>query len=187
MTSAADPDGTDLSTLKGRRKARAARRSQTPPTDIVELPPLPDAHKSMTAALRRPAGLAVLHPLERGRLAVVEIGGHVPAANLAEHYVVAEFDASEQHTPWGCRTPITRQLWTKGQHVRRDVYATYLATHPELDPDRVDETDPEDDGEPDTDGGLPPAADTEVEAGAGTERGEAGADGVAATTPPAAV
>lgn len=184
MTTPADPDGTDLTALKGRRKAARPRtRQQTAPTTDVELPPLPDAHESMTAALRRPAGLPALHPLERGRLVVVETGGHVPAANLVGDYVVAEFDASEQHTPRGCRTPISRVLWSRGQHVRRDVYNTYLAQHPELAPADAAEDDP------DAENGTE-RQDLDGPDGAGETGEPAGAevaDGVATTAPPAAV
>jgi hypothetical protein len=184
MTSPADPDGTDLSGLKGRRKSRAhPRRPAMPTLDTVELPPLPDAHETMADALRRPAGLPALHPLERTRLVVVETGGHVPAANLTGNYVVAEFDGTEQHTPWGCRTPISRVLWNKGQHVRRDVYATYLAEHPEL---AADANEMPDGGEGDTSGGEDR---TGTDGGPDTSADEGGVEevGVATTTPPAAV
>lgn len=171
----------DLAGLKGRRKAKAPRRPSvlTNVPGEEELPPLPDAHDTMTAALSRPAGLPVLHPLERRRLAVVETGGHVPAANLEADYVVSPFDAQEQIVPWGCTTPIARTLWVRGQHVRRDVFATYLAEHPELDPNAVE---------------LPPEVDdtgTEPDADPAAGLGAAGPaevpDGVAASTPPAAV
>ena len=85
----------------------------------------------MTTALTRPAGLPVLDPLLRRRLTVAELGGHVPNAAMTD-YQVSAFDATEQILPWGCKTPITRLLWRAGQHVRRDVYQTYLNEHPEL-------------------------------------------------------
>jgi len=178
------PNDEDLAGLKSRRKAKNPRRPSvlnTPGEE--ELPPLPDAHDTMAAALSRPAGLPALHPLERRRLAVVETGGHVPAANLEADYVVSPFDAQEQIVPWGCTTPIARTLWARGQHVRRDVFATYLAQHPELDPNTVElpaVADSDADIEPDTDpvtGSGDPADTTPTEA----------PDGVAASTPPAAV
>lgn len=179
-TPAADPtiggDDADLTELKGRRKKSVTRRTvPAAPTTDVELPPLPDSHPTMTEALARPRSLPALHPLERTRLAVVETGGHVPGAALDADYIVSPFDATEQHTPWGCRTPITRQLWARGQHVRRDVFATYLATHPEL----ASPVEPVPDQEMST--------ESPISQGAGDTAGVQGvggnADGVADATP----
>lgn len=60
---------------------------------------------------------------------VVEIGGHVPSAELDDRYIVSEFDASETIVPAGCTTGVSRLLWQRGQHVRRDIYAQYVNTH----------------------------------------------------------
>lgn len=57
---------------------------------------------------------------------VVESGGHVPPANLDEHYIVAEVDGTRWVTPEGCRTPVAQSMWLTGQQVRRDVYLMYL-------------------------------------------------------------
>lgn len=128
-------DPGDVSGLKGRRK-RAATQRKTPstpaPPDENAPVPLPDAHPNMTSALRRPAGLPVFDPRLVKTLAVAETGGHVPASRMSD-YVVAAFDATEQVRPPRCLTPVTRVLWSKGQHVRRDVYQTFLDAHPELD------------------------------------------------------
>lgn len=135
----------DTAALKAQRKlGRGSRRSvlSGPPPAAAglapgsidveqDLPPLPDAHTTMTAALARPSGLAALDPLARRRPAVAELGGHVPDGILSD-YVISAFDATEQVTPRGCITPVARLLWCTGQHVRRDVYQTYLNSHPEL-------------------------------------------------------
>lgn len=129
-------DPGDVSTLKGRRKRAAAQRTATPatPAPNEDAPiPLPPTHDSMTAALRRPAGLPAFDPRLITTLAVAETGGHVPASRM-DAYVVAAFDATEQVRPPRCRTPVTRVLWSKGQHVRRDVYQAFLDAHPEIDP-----------------------------------------------------
>jgi hypothetical protein len=141
-------ESSDTGALKARRKAAGRRRGadamlSADATGEPELPPLPESHASMTEALGRPAGLPVLDPLLRTRLAVAETGGHVPSSAMTD-YVVAEFDAAEQMTPRGCRTAITRTLWMRGQHVRRDVYATYLLQHPEMVPVVVELPEPQD-------------------------------------------
>lgn len=62
----------------------------------------------------------------REKAPVIEVGGHVPEADLGEVYVRSEFDASETLIPTGCTTGVSRVLWQKGQHVRRDVYEDYI-------------------------------------------------------------
>lgn len=62
----------------------------------------------------------------RERAAVIEVGGHVPEAELDSVYVRSEFDASETVIPTGCTTGVSRVLWQKGQHVRRDIYEDYV-------------------------------------------------------------
>lgn len=57
---------------------------------------------------------------------VIEIGGHVPEAELHDNYVRSEFDASETLIPPGCVTGVSRMLWQRDQHVRRDIYAAYV-------------------------------------------------------------
>lgn len=145
-TPAKEAKPTGLAALKNRRKDATPRRPSAlsePP--VEELPSLPDAHPTMVQAVQRRTPL-LLDPRQREQLHVVEIGGHVPSALLEQDYVVSPFDAHEQLTPLGCTTPIMRSLWTAGQHVRRDVFATYLALHPELvatDETEADESTPQ--------------------------------------------
>lgn len=44
-------------------------------------------------------------------------------------YVVADCDASEQMVPPGCKTPVARILWRKGNRVRRDLYEAVMGAH----------------------------------------------------------
>lgn len=62
----------------------------------------------------------------REGVAVVEVGGYVPEAELGSKYVQSEFDASEALIPAGCTTGVSRVLWQQGQHVRRDIYEEYV-------------------------------------------------------------
>lgn len=134
MSTPTEDTSQGLGILKGRRKGTATRKPSalsTPPEGPAVLPPLPESHTTMVEAVQRRTPL-LLDPRQRDQLHVVEIGGHVPAARLDTDYVVSPFTASEQLLPTGCKTPISRTLWVKGQHVRRDVFATYLQAHPEL-------------------------------------------------------
>lgn len=134
LNTSAEQDASDAAALKGRRRAvgtkkRSVLAAATPPPADEPLPPLPESHPTMAAALSRRA-MTLGHPADKNQPAVAELGGFVPSSTMRD-YVVAQFDASEQLVPSGCRTPITRSLWAKGQHVRRDVYQTYLDQHPE--------------------------------------------------------
>lgn len=62
----------------------------------------------------------------REKAPIIEIGGHVPEADLKETYVRSEFDAYETLVPAGCVTGVSRMLWQQGQHVRRDIYERYV-------------------------------------------------------------
>lgn len=134
LTTSAEQDAHDAATLKGRRRANTkAKRSVLAPVPTEDTPPpLPDAHPNMASALSRRAP-TLMHPMDKRQPPVAESGGYLPSSQLRE-YVVAEFDAAEQIVPAGCRTAVTRSLWSQGQHVRRDVYQTYLELHPELVP-----------------------------------------------------
>lgn len=138
LNTTAEQEASDTASLKSRRRATTKKRSvlsSAAPLGEEQPPPLPDRHENMGAALTR-RSMTLLHPSEKHQPFVAETGGYVPSSRMKD-YVVAEFDASEQLTPPGCRTPITRTLWSVGQHVRRDVYATYLDEHPELLPATV--------------------------------------------------
>lgn len=179
LETSAEQDANDAATLKGRRRASSTRKRSvlspaTPPVDDEQPPPLPESHPTMAAALSRRA-MTLGHPADKRQPAVAETSGYVPPSALRD-YVVAEFDAAEQLTPPGCRTPITRSLWAKGQHVRRDVYQTYLDQHPEaaLRPIQdVQLPDPEHPDTEDEDGSNEGADDTEgTEQDAGEQGGE---------------
>lgn len=178
----AESDTGDTASLKNRRRAAGGRKrsmlapAKVPPADDADTaPPLPDAHPDMANALQR-RQMTVLHPRERNQPTVAEAGGYVPPSLLRD-YVVSEFNASEQLTPPGCRTPITRNLWSRGQHVRRDVYQTYLHTHPELAPHPVDEVELPDPDESDDLDGVETGEDAEdVEGEQGSGEPAAGDD-----------
>lgn len=106
---------TAVTALKARRRgARAEGRAPLPPTE-----PAAD----LGTALTRPHPL-VMDPAELP--VVIETNGHVVAADLEDIYLRAQVDGIRHYVPDGCRTPVAQQLWTIGQHVRRDVYLTYL-------------------------------------------------------------
>lgn len=109
-------DNTALTALKARRRKRGSPPRPTPEQMAAERKPgTPPLARNMPF-LFDPAEMPV----------VVESNGHVPLADFEKFYVIAEHDADEQIIPDGCRTPVSRALWLRGQHVRRDVYATWL-------------------------------------------------------------
>lgn len=109
-------DNAALKALKGRRRPRGAAARPTPEQLIEQREPGTPPLKRSMPFLFDPAEMPV----------VVESGGHVPPADFAQYYVIAEHDAGEQIVPDGCLTPVNRTLWHRGQHVRRDVYLGWL-------------------------------------------------------------
>lgn len=105
-----------LKALKTRRRPRGAAARPTPEQLAAEREPGTPPMTRRMPFLFDPAEMPV----------VVESGGHVPPADFDKYYVVAEHPASEQIVPDGCRTPVARTLWHRGQHVRRDVYLGWL-------------------------------------------------------------
>lgn len=51
----------------------------------------------------------------------------VEAGEQIEGFTIAPEDAFETFTPEHCTTPVSRTLWTKGQHVRNEDYEAYVA------------------------------------------------------------
>lgn len=49
-------------------------------------------------------------------------------------YTIAPADAYETFTPSGCKTPVTRMRWTKGQHVPTEVYNRHVAAQAAAEP-----------------------------------------------------
>jgi hypothetical protein len=123
-----------LKALKTRRRPRGANARPTP-EELVEQrePGTPPLKRSMPF-LFDPAEMPV----------VVESGGHVPPADFAKYYVIAEHDAAEQFVPDGCRTAVMRTLWLRGQHVRRDVYLGWLRDNNLLPEETVEDSQRED-------------------------------------------
>lgn len=107
-----------VTSLKNRRGRGGGRKTTTPPPPDAAAPTMGDALTRTNPALFDPAEMPT----------VIEVGGHVPHADYADYYVRAEIDGVEFVVPDGCRTAVARTLWMRGQHVRRDVYLTYLAT-----------------------------------------------------------
>jgi hypothetical protein len=109
-------DNAALTALKRRRRPRGANARPSPEQMTAERESGTPPMKRSMPFLFDPAEMPV----------VVETNGHVPPADFEKYYVVARHGAHEQTTPDGCRTPVTRTLWLPGQHVRRDVYLTWL-------------------------------------------------------------
>lgn len=106
-----------VTALKKRRRQRGGAASKPTPEElVVEREPGTPPLQRRQPFLFDPAEMPV----------VVESNGHVPPADFDKYYLRAQVDATEQIVPDGCRTPVARTLWLRGQHVRRDVYATWL-------------------------------------------------------------
>jgi hypothetical protein len=109
-----------IAALKGRRRKSVAT------------PELPETHQDMPAAYTRRNPL-LFDPAEMPT--VLEMGGPPQFGDHSEFYVIADQAATESVIPDGCTTAVSRTLWTAGQHVRRDIYATYLKTLENQDDD----------------------------------------------------
>ena len=106
-----------VTALKKRRRPRGGAPARPSPEEMVaEREPGTPPLQRRQPFLFDPAEMPV----------VVESNGHVPPADFDRYYVIAEHDASESVVPDGCRTPVARTLWLRGQHVRKDVYAAWL-------------------------------------------------------------
>lgn len=104
-----------VAALKGRRR-RGGQARPTPEEMLDKREPgMPPMQRTMPF-LFDPAEMPV----------VIESGGHVPPADFEKYYVIAEHAAAQQIVPEGCKTSVSRTLWLPGQHVRRDVYLTWL-------------------------------------------------------------
>lgn len=110
-----------------RTKRASAKRAVPPP------PPMATTIASETLAAT-PTPVSVFERMNtrrfilfdpREKAPVIELGGHVPHAEM-DDYVLSEFDAGETIVPAGCVTGVSRSLWQKGQHVRRDIYEEYV-------------------------------------------------------------
>lgn len=122
----------EAAALRGKRTKRT--QAPQPGTTALsrEATTDPDAPTTVYAAMSRQT-FVLFDPAEMPP--VVEIGGHVPDAVLADKYVRSEFDASETMVPPGCVTGVSRSLWQRGQHVRRDIYEDYVKRYGSSQPE----------------------------------------------------
>lgn len=115
------PDESGADELKARRKRKPPQQRQSTPLsetarqEAAEVQANPSPWRRRLPTLFDPREMPV----------VLEANGAVPPSTL-EHYVVAEFDASESVVPQGCVTPVVRSLWARGAHVRSDVYEAHV-------------------------------------------------------------
>lgn len=111
--------------LRGKRPAKRTGPPAPMPgtTALTQDPPLTAEPVSVFETMNN-RRFVLFDPREKAP--VIEVGGHVPEADLGDVYVRSEFDASETLIPSGCTTGVSRSLWQKGQHVRRDVYEDYI-------------------------------------------------------------
>lgn len=115
--------------LKGRRPARNTNTPRPGATALSEPmanpptgDPAPDGTVYESLVMRHPRVLFDPSTMP----VVLESSGFISEATRDQHYVISEFDAGESIVPTGCITPISRTLWRKGNHVRRDAYETYV-------------------------------------------------------------
>lgn len=115
--------------LKGRRPARSnntPRPGSTALSEPMANPPTGDPAPNGTVyesmVMRHPRVLfdPATMPL------VLESSGFISEATRNQHYVVSPFDAGESIVPQNCKTAISRTLWRKGNHVRRDAFEAYV-------------------------------------------------------------
>lgn len=113
----------EAASLRGKRPAKRA----TPPAPAPGGTPLSrvtDPEPSSVYEYMTARTFTLFDPREKAP--IIEIGGHVPEADLEDMYARSEFDAYETLLPAGCTTGVSRMLWQRGQHVRRDVYERYI-------------------------------------------------------------
>jgi hypothetical protein len=73
---------------------------------------------------------AVLDPASTAG-AVADLSPYAATTGNRDGYVQAPVDAHELHYPMGCKTPVTRRAWMRGQWVRADVYRAWASQQPE--------------------------------------------------------
>lgn len=111
--------------LRGKRPSkRTGPPAPVPGTTALTREPLLTAEPVSVFETMNDRMFVLFDPREKAP--VVEVGGHVPEAELGDVYVRSEFDANETVTPTGCTTGVSRVLWQKGQHVRRDIYEDFI-------------------------------------------------------------
>lgn len=133
MAPARNPEG---ASLKNRRATTATAAAAAKPTD----PPLADVAVAIgeEASRRYPALFDPREPV----FAPMEASGTAPPGVVDDRYVIAPEDASEQLYPNGCRTPVVRSLWRKGQHVPRHVFEAWQARQQEAEESPEPTTEP---------------------------------------------
>lgn len=114
-----EPDDT-ASALKNRRAAAKA----APKSGVEQLPPNADVPPEVGAnepARRFPFLRDPREPVVLGQSGMTLGGDH------GGKYVKAEVDADELLYPNGCKTPVSRSRWRKGQMVLRTAYEAHMA------------------------------------------------------------
>ena len=114
----------DTDTLKARRQNRG-KPVVTAGSTVLSAPPEPREPTSIGAAIANSRSKILFAPGEHPP--IVQTGGFVPPAKLADLYTEADCDVTESIVPRNATTPISRMLWTKGSLVRNDIYAQWEA------------------------------------------------------------